>query len=591
MVRDDDSVHVPEPAVEPEPVPPPFVDPPSLTAESWPLPDYGVANPRFPWLPDEDRSTSRSIGTVTGGYLVNSRPLPLPHPHIQILPRQFERSLQYSSDSMIELVEDAANHVAREYPESTLYVGNFGRQGGGNIPHSVSHNSGRDADIAFFVLDEDGEPTAPPDLLPLDHRGRFVGAEVESNEDAEDGEDEDYSDLVLQFDTPRNWKFIEGLIESDAAELQYIFVSNPLRRMLLEEARRQDADWQTRQIASQVLVQPGGNTLPHDDHFHIRIHCSSSDLAAGCRERGRPGPTYQADRTKVRQTIRRAEELLHDDDPDLRRTAIRRLRILDAPGAHNSFIDKLDDPSPKVRIAAIRALRDHRPAASALDAKIPEESQPEVLAELASVLAELEPDSTSNLIGLLGSDHRIPLHPASSLPLSVPVADALARLEDPAAVPELIAALQEAEPTARVAIAQALRLLTNHRFAINSDLRDDTHHHRVVEQWTDWWDENQDRQRRDWLRDGFHHAGFSIDHLDRRDVWELCRAISADSHLNINAQQVLKEISGQSPGSLQWHPHDASFYWRRWFERRIDDLSLPPIPTELSTADGYTKPP
>lgn len=584
-VADDDAMTQPEVAPPPRPAPHPFVDPPPLSKESWQLPDYGRAEPSFPWLPDEDREGSRSIGTVTAGYLVNSRPLPLPHPHMQILPRQFERSMQYSGDAMIELVDDAAYYVAEKYPDSPLYVGNFGRQGGGNIPHSVSHNNGRDADIAFFVLDEDGDPTKPPDLLSMDSRGKFIGA---SDSDDDHGE---YEDLFLQFDAPRNWRFVEGLIESEAADIQYIFVSRPLQRLLLEEARRQGASAQTRQIARALLIQPGGNAQPHDDHFHIRIHCSPRDLAAGCRERGRAGPTFQADRSHAQATIEQARALLDDDDAELRRTAIRRLEVMDDRSSKEGIANLIDDPAPKVRIAAIRALRDHPPSSPLLITQLEHETDPQVLAELTDALVELNQDDSAPLIALLNSDHRVSLNPTDSIAVSALVADTLARLHNPAAVPELIAALEDAEPSARVSIAQALRSLTNHRFATNAEVRDDDHLNELVAQWSGWWDEHEDKEHEEWLIAGFRSADFNVESLDETDVWELCRAISDDHHLNFNAQRILKEISGQSPGSFQWHPHDASFYWRRWFERRQDDYSVPPIPTELSTADGYTQPP
>lgn len=48
-------------------------------------------------------------------------------------------------------------------------------------------------------------------------------------------------------------------------------------------------------------------------------------------------------------------------------------------------------------------------------------------------------------------------------------------------------------------------------------------------------------------------------------------------------------LSGHEVPSLLWSKWDASFYWRRFFERKIAELGLPEIPPELSTAGGYVK--
>ena len=573
------------PVVEPEPAPEPlpFIDPPAPSDESWKIPDYGRYEAPFPYLPDEDRRHSRSVGGVTDGYMVGARYLPLPHPHLQVLPRQFERGFQYAGDPMIELLVDAAMHVGEEFQDSAVPLGNLSRRGGGNVPQSVSHNSGRDADIAFFVLDEEGNPTVPPDLLSMDAQGRYEGPV--------DDEVEDGPKLVLQFDAPRNWRLVEGLIESDAADLQYIFVSRPLRRMLLDEARRQNASAQTIEIARQVLVQPGGNALPHDDHFHVRIHCTARDFAAGCRERGRAGPTFRADYHDLSEIIDRATALLDDDEPQWRRDAVRRLALLDDHHRlQGRFVDLIDDPDPTVRAAAVRALRAHRPAFEPLKARLADEPSPPVFAEIIDALVEFGDRAAPVLLDAIDSAQWIEFGQATSIPTIAFVADGLARLQAAEAVPYLIDALATAEPQARTSLVHALRLLTNHRLAPNDALRDDARVDEVVGAWGQWWDEYGDQDRDIWVTAGFQQSGFEIDGLDMGDVWELCRAISETPHLNFNAQLALKQLAGQSPGSLQWDPYDANFYWRRWFERRKDRLDLPPMPEELSTADGYTKP-
>jgi penicillin-insensitive murein endopeptidase len=51
-------------------------------------------------------------------------------------------------------------------------------------------------------------------------------------------------------------------------------VAAPLRQRLLDYAARIGAPYPTRVRASEVMAQPRGS-LPHDDHFHVRISCPS----------------------------------------------------------------------------------------------------------------------------------------------------------------------------------------------------------------------------------------------------------------------------------------------------------------------------
>ena len=560
--------------------PPPFIGPPAISSESWMIPDFGRSDPPFPYFPDEETSRSRSIGDVTSGYLVNSRPLPYPHPNLSVLPRQFQRHLQHTGDPMVELIEDGLAHLDEHFPGSVLYVGNFSRPGGGNIPHSVSHNSGRDADLAFFVVDEDGNSTPSPDLLRMDENGAFIGPEREETR---------FPELTLYFDTERNWRLVEGLIESEAADIQYIFVSRPLRQMLLAEGRRQNADARTLRIAAAVLVQPGG-ALPHDDHFHLRIHCTALDLASGCQERGRPGPTYHNDRSLYRAILRESRELLDDDHPHWRRAALGRLALLQDHRLHDRILPLVDDPDPTVRALAVRALRDHTRATTTLIARLEVEEDPRVFAELVNELSRRGDSAVAPLTHALDREIAVDLGGGGTISSTALVADALARLEKPDPVPHLIDALARAEAPTRVQITHALRILTNHSLSDDDRLRDEEYLPQKVAAWKKWWDDHGELNRDQWLARGFKEAGFDVDNLHHDAVWELCRAITDAPHLNFNAQRVLMRLSGRDPASLNWHPHDASFYWRRWFETRQESLNIPPVPAELSTADGYTPP-
>ena len=102
--------------------------------------------------------------------------------------------------------------------------------------------------------------------------------------------------------------------------------------------------------------------------------------------------------------------------------------------------------------------------------------------------------------------------------------------------------------------------------------------------WMLWWDGNKKKRREQWLVEGFEFAGYKVVRLDRKRVWPLCRVIASEQkYLSYNAQRSLMKMFNHHPLSLEWSKEDASFYWRRWLERRMRRFRLPRIPVELST--------
>ena len=53
----------------------------------------------------------------------------------------------------------------------------------------------------------------------------------------------------------------------------------------IEYARDQDEDPSLVERADAILHQPG-DSLPHDDHLHVRVFCAGDDRAFGCVDRG-----------------------------------------------------------------------------------------------------------------------------------------------------------------------------------------------------------------------------------------------------------------------------------------------------------------
>ncbi len=178
-------------------------------------------------------------------------------PGVEVLPATVRRDFAWGTPALVRLLADTAGVLVRDAPDRPLRLGNLSRSGGGDIGPSVSHNSGRDVDIQLFARRADGSPALPQ------HFVRF-------NEDglAQAG--------TIFFDTERNWLLVRQLLSHPAVVVQWVFIAEPLRRMLLDHALRRGEPDLMRDRARRVLVQPRDSS-PHDDHFHVRIACPPAD--------------------------------------------------------------------------------------------------------------------------------------------------------------------------------------------------------------------------------------------------------------------------------------------------------------------------
>ncbi|MGM0557789.1 MAG: HEAT repeat domain-containing protein [Myxococcota bacterium] len=545
------------------------IEPPAPGDESWSVPDAHQTAPPFPYLPGEDHTVSRSVGDVSSGYLINARPIEQPHPRLALLPVQYKRGLHYTSDQLYRLIDEAARHVAATHDGAVTWLGNLSAPGGGDIPYSVSHNSGRDADLAFFLVDEDGKPVVPEDLVPIEDDGTF---------ESEDGE-------VYHFDAERNWTLIEGLVRASDDDIQYIFVSDALRRMLLTEARRRGASRSIIARAERILHQPGG-ALPHNDHFHVRVYCSETDVRSGCEDFGRRLPGYESYGRAWRETAKNAAKLLDSDDPAVRVAALDRLGLLDARRHATAVERALADSNPRVRAASARALADLGRGTGALAKRLEDEENAYAVAEIVNSLSRLGGNvALQALMSELDEPRPLAVSVEDALDIRSIVAEGLIALERGDPVERLIGLLASSDnPGFRAAILRTLRFLTNHRFT-EVDVAPDEIDAELAEAWQTWFSESGHQAREEWLAAGFRQAGYDVRRIRLGDVWELCRAVDDSDYLSYNAQRSLMRLAGRQPASLSWPKHDANFYWRRWFERRWKRLGAPPVPEGMSTLD------
>lgn len=215
-------------------------------------------------------SHSTSIGSATNGRLAGGVALPASGPGFRFNSRRSEDA-RFATVETVRAIVRAAGVVARERPGSELIVNDLGLEAGGRIAHHGSHRAGRDADLLFFMLGDDGQPL-PAVGAPLDPEG--IGFDYKDLSIADD-------DVRVRLDVSRTWRFVRALLDDPEAPVQRVFIAEHLRARLLAEAERESAPSELIARFAEVTCQP---SYPHDDHFHVRWFCSAEDSRAGCED-------------------------------------------------------------------------------------------------------------------------------------------------------------------------------------------------------------------------------------------------------------------------------------------------------------------
>lgn len=252
-------------------------------------------------------SPSTSIGTAQNGRLENGVSLQ-DGQHLQLVGHVRKNAIHYGTWELVQLIARGAADVARDHPGSVLRIGNLSRQSGGDIGPSVSHNSGRDADVLFYAIDRLGQDGQAAAFC------RFDAAGVSDWPAGDAGR--------YEFDTARNWALVRSWLGNVDAVVQWIFVSAPLRNLLLDHALRMGEPATLRARAARVLAQPRDSS-PHADHFHVRIACPASDRPA-CVDGG--VATGLARAAQVDALL----QMYHQGSPEEQRYARELLRLPDA---------------------------------------------------------------------------------------------------------------------------------------------------------------------------------------------------------------------------------------------------------------------
>jgi penicillin-insensitive murein endopeptidase len=211
--------------------------------------------------------SSLSYGTANAGKLLDGAALPTRGPGFVVYATWQARGLRYGTDELITLLMEVGDQM-RAFGGPPLAIGDLAfRDGGSAAPHHRSHQSGRDADLLLYLVDAAGKPKVSNAMLILDDEGRVV-----------DGSGE-------RLDVAREWALVKSLMVARSAEVQHIFLSEPLIQLVLDYARAKAERPSVIERARELMSQPAPNA-PHNDHMHIRVYCSDEDAMRGCVDFG-----------------------------------------------------------------------------------------------------------------------------------------------------------------------------------------------------------------------------------------------------------------------------------------------------------------
>ncbi len=536
-----------------------------------------------------------SLSTVSSGTLTGGAYLERDGEHHTALPVHRGRDNRFGTVELVSLIRHASAKVALEFPGTKLHVGNLSQRGGGDLKMSVSHNSGRDADLAFYCTDSAGAPDQPKGFVRYNSEGwsrKPAGR--------------------YQFDTPRNWALVKALLRTGGqagdgvddvvGEVQFLFISRGLKQQLMEHGRTKGEDAELLRRADKVLKQPTGS-LPHDDHLHLRVYCPPDDLMDGCRNYG-PTWDWVDDHALLRhkRAVGLAKVLVDPDSTPLRRTEA--MDLLEAIRGVEAapWLIALASPTRRyaelgLRERALEVLGSIRPEHAAqtlarLALRTPDAAGVALILDVLAALgdarvwplvASLLPDPRE-VPALRQLEARAPAskklrHKGRKLgeePLGVRAARTLAALDAVEAIPALLDRLTapDAAPSHRLWAAKALRRLTNAR-PTRTRWKKGRAKSRAkgALAWRRWWLANRHHDRDRWLHDGFAAARRSalpppdeIELISDDAVPDLLQILrSRERHLAHNAREALRRIAKLRPWR-QGDPYIGRSWWKRWWK-------------------------
>ena len=212
--------------------------------------------------------TSVSMGKPSNGYLVDAKRLPDSGEGFKTQAIWKARGNRYGTDELLDLITGVGRRMARQVSDVKLVVADLSSQGGGAAKAwHHSHQSGRDADLVYYMRGPDGKPWEADAMHEFGPDGK-----------AKDG-------TGISVDIPRTWLLVKALVTAPEARVQWVFMFEPIAAKLVEHATQIGEPEALIARARMTLKQPG-DSARHDDHLHVRVYCSDRDKPFGCVDIG-----------------------------------------------------------------------------------------------------------------------------------------------------------------------------------------------------------------------------------------------------------------------------------------------------------------
>lgn len=463
---------------------------------------------------DEDDIECRSVGCTSFGRIVRGVEMPLVGDTWRFVSSVPDRKTNFGTPPLLNALQRASVRVHQRYRGARLTLGNISFKEGGDIPWSVSHNSGRDADVAFYVTDKDNNMVEIDRFVMMNRLG--VGK---------------FNNTDVYFSVPQNWAFVEALLTDPMVQVQWIFVSNPLRTLLLEYAASlPDVDPTTLARAEVVVRQPSDSS-PHADHFHVRLYCGRADVLDGCRNTGQ------------------IWDWVDDFGKDLADHIAQLIRDLSG-GTQDDKVKILD------KLALLQA---RRAAPTVLELILSETEPAPVRTAALTTLQKLDTPLSVEQLESLAFDVKAPEK------LRLTALQKLAVGGSPKQVPRLIELLVDEKSSIRKSTQRTLAYLTNHTLTAakgkgSADVR-------LKSAWEQWYRDHKKSEWAQWMKEGFGAAKtkFKGKMMQNGSIPTLIRLTAKDNHLGYNAHRVLEELTGHSPRLGAHHGPTALKYWKKWW--------------------------
>ena len=270
----------------------------------------------------------KSMGSPTEGHLLGGARLD-DTPYLHVLPHDVPGDVRWGLTPLVLMIDHGARTVQKKYPGAVLEVGHLSRAGGGDVGDHASHESGRDADIAYYVKNNAEKQVFSDRMVPFKGDGTaptWPGA---------------------KFDDAKNWALISSFVQ-DPANVTHIFVSAPIRARLLAYAEKNGAAPAVRDRAAVLMMQPHGS-LPHDDHFHVRIGCPSGQHE--CVENPQPKKKLQITHVpKPKKRDRAGAPVAPSKDDSVEEKSTQKAAAPQTPEQEEKANDSSDQASPETPI-------------------------------------------------------------------------------------------------------------------------------------------------------------------------------------------------------------------------------------------------